>query len=115
MFYECKSLSSLPDISKWNIDNATSMSCLFYGCSKLESLPDLSKWNPSKITDMNNLFNGLVKVKSLPDIGNWNTSKVIDMSSLFYEMKSSLHYQIFQNGIYILLMRSKICLLIVRI
>ena len=30
IFYECKSLKSLPDISKWNINNVTDMSYVFY-------------------------------------------------------------------------------------
>ena len=40
MFYGCKSLSSLPDISKWNINNVTDMSYMFYECSSLKSLPE---------------------------------------------------------------------------
>ena len=30
MFSECSSLSSLPDISKWNTNNVTSMISMFY-------------------------------------------------------------------------------------
>ena len=33
MFKECSSLSSLPDISKWNTNNVTNMSYMFSGCS----------------------------------------------------------------------------------
>ena len=33
MLYECSSLSSLPDISKWNTDNVKDMRYMFYGCS----------------------------------------------------------------------------------
>ena len=43
MFSGCSSLSSLPDISKWNTSNVTDMSCMFFGCSSLSSLPDISK------------------------------------------------------------------------
>ena len=43
MFCECSSLSSLPDISKWNTNNVTNMSEMFYNCSSLSSLPDISK------------------------------------------------------------------------
>ena len=45
MFYNCSSLSSLPDISKWNTSNVNYMSDMFYRCYSLISLPDLSKWN----------------------------------------------------------------------
>ena len=33
MFDGCSSLSSLPDISKWNTNNDTDMSFMFSGCS----------------------------------------------------------------------------------
>jgi len=45
MLTACSSLSSLPDISKWNTNNVNDMKCMFYGCSSLSSLPDISKWN----------------------------------------------------------------------
>ena len=43
MFNKCRSLSSLPDISKWNTNNIINMSYMFCGCSSLSSLPDISK------------------------------------------------------------------------
>ena len=44
LFYECSSLQSLPDISKWNINNINDMSWMFNGCEILNSLSDISKW-----------------------------------------------------------------------
>ena len=35
MFWRCSSLSSLPDISKWNTNKATSMMGMFYGCPNI--------------------------------------------------------------------------------
>ena len=48
MFYDCKSLTSLPDISKWDISKVTSMKAMFYGCV-LKSFPNISNWNTSNI------------------------------------------------------------------
>ena len=56
MFGECSSLLSLPDISKWNTNNATNMSCMFNECSSLLSLPDISKWNAYNVTNMSFIF-----------------------------------------------------------
>ena len=42
MFYKCKLLESLPDISNWNTDNIIDMSFLFFGCSNLKSLSNIS-------------------------------------------------------------------------
>ena len=44
MFYNCSSLSSLPDISKWNSNKFLNMSGLFANCSSLYFLPDISNW-----------------------------------------------------------------------
>ena len=45
MFYGCKSLVSIPDISDWNMENVTNLFGLFYECESLISIPDISKWN----------------------------------------------------------------------
>ena len=58
MFYEYASLSSLPDISRWNTNNVTDMNSIFYGCSSLSSLPDISKWNTNKVNIMYAMFFG---------------------------------------------------------
>ena len=46
------SLKKIPDISKWNIDNITNISCMFANCSSLEYLPDISKWNTNKLNNI---------------------------------------------------------------
>ena len=56
MFYGCSSLSSLPDISKWDTKNVKNMSSMFYGCSSLSSLPDISKWDTNNVNDMSLMF-----------------------------------------------------------
>ena len=92
MFYGCKKLSSLPDISKWNTNNVINLCCILGGCEKLSSLPDISKWNTNNVTNMSSMFLGCEILSSLPDISKWNTSNVINMSSMFYgcEKLSSL-------------------------
>ena len=61
MFSWCKSLSSLPDISKRNINIAAYISDIFDECSSLSFLPDISKWNTNNDTDMSHMFHGLKK------------------------------------------------------
>ena len=48
LFYECKSLKLLPDISKWDLSNTKNISYMFSECSSLEELPDISNWNTKK-------------------------------------------------------------------
>ena len=55
------------------VNNITDMSYMFYKCSSLSSLPDISKWNTSSVTNMRYMFNGCSSLSSLPDISKWNT------------------------------------------
>ena len=69
MFYECSSLSSLPDISKWNFKNVRDISNMFDGCLKLESLPNISMWNINdNVREIRFIFDGCLKLESLTDI-----------------------------------------------
>ena len=43
MFDGGSSLSNLPDISKWNINNVNDISGIFNECKSLTILPDISK------------------------------------------------------------------------
>ena len=55
IFSGCLSLSTLPYISKWNINNVNytyDIFDIFRGCSSLSSLPDISKWNANDISYM---------------------------------------------------------------
>ena len=56
MFNGCKSLKSLPDISKWDTKNVTNMSAMFRDCSSLKYLPEISKWDTKNVTYMNSMF-----------------------------------------------------------
>ena len=82
MFHECNSLSSLSDLSKWDVSIVTNMSHMFYECQLLY-LPDISNWNVINVTNMNSMFGWCYKLKSLPDISNWNINNVKDISSIF--------------------------------
>jgi len=83
MFSGCSSLSSIPNISKWNTNNVTNMSYMFYNCSSLSSLSNISKWNVNNVTDMSNMFYNCSSLSSLPDISKWNINNVTDMSYMF--------------------------------
>ena len=53
------------------------MTSMFSGCSSLSSLPDISKWNPNYNTDIIYMFKGYSSLISLPDISKWNIIKII--------------------------------------
>ena len=88
IFSGCSSLSSLPDISKWNTNNVTDMYSMFSECSSLSSLPDISKWNTNKVTDMSHMFYYCSSLSLLPNISKWNTNNVSDMNDMFFRCTS---------------------------
>ena len=53
MFYNCSSLLSLPDISKFDTSNTINISYMFSYCKSLIELPDISNWNTKNITNLN--------------------------------------------------------------
>ena len=80
--------NNILEIKLKGIENVTNMSDMFYGCSSLSSLPDISKWNTINVTDMRFMFGECSSLLSLPDISNWNTNKVTKMSYMFYGCSS---------------------------
>ena len=82
IFENCTSLSSLPDISKWNTCNVKDISYMFSGC-RTNSIPDISKWNTQNLNNISNLFSECKLLCYLPDISKWNTDKVIFMNNIF--------------------------------
>ena len=63
MFIGCSSITSIPDISKWNTKNVKDISAMFYYCESLSSLPDIFKWNISNVTNISTLFYNCINYK----------------------------------------------------
>ena len=59
------------------INNITNLSCMFFGCTSLSSLPNISKWNTNKVKNMREIFYNCSSLLNLPDISKWNTNNVI--------------------------------------
>ena len=87
------------EIKLININKVKDMSYMFYKCKELISLPDISKWNTINVTDMKAIFQDCSSLSSLPDISIWSTNNVTNMSWMFSVAHHYYFYQIFQNGI----------------
>ena len=48
------------------INNITNMNHMFYGCKLLSSLPDISKWNTNKVTNISGMFRGCSSLSYIP-------------------------------------------------
>ena len=82
MFYKCSSLSSLHDISNWNINNAINLNAIFSKCSSLISLPDISKWKAKSLKEMFSLFSDCLSLLFIPDISKWDNYNENDLNAI---------------------------------
>ena len=73
MFDECKSLSVMPDISKWNFSKDGNMSNMFSFCLSLVTLPDISKWKVDNCYLMVQMFAGCISLSLITDISGLKT------------------------------------------
>ena len=90
MFYNCKSLEYLPDISILNTKNIIDMSDVFYNCKSLKELPDISKWNTENVKKVNSMFENCRTLTALPNISKWNANNFINLNYMFKNCKSLL-------------------------
>ena len=87
MFYLCSSLTSLPNISIWNLSKAENLSYMFCNCFLLTSLPDISKWNTHEVNNIQSIFTSCELLRPYPNILEWiktNTKlKFEDFAEIF--------------------------------
>lgn len=76
-------LTSVGDLSAWDVSNVRSMGGMFNGCTNLEHIGDISKWDTSKCTIISYMFFDCRSLTSL-DLSGWDTSKLIAAPYLFH-------------------------------
>ena len=82
MFFNCKSLKSVGDLSQWTGSNATDVSNMFKDDEKLASL-DLSNFNPNKVQYFSSMFEGCTALTSVGDLSQWTGSNATSVSNMF--------------------------------
>ena len=70
MFRDCRFLTSVGDLSSWDVSNVTNMNTMFYGCSSLTTL-DLSGWDVSNLTNASCMFFSCSKLQEVTFGINW--------------------------------------------
>ena len=76
-------LTSIRDLSLWNVSKAYNFFGIFRKNSNLESLDGLENWDVSNAVNMNGLFADCTSLTDISSIANWDTSNVVNMSSIF--------------------------------
>ena len=87
MFYGCKRLKSVGDLSNCDVSKVTDMNRMFCHCEYLNH--NISNWDVSNVTDMGFMFCNCVYFNQ--DISKWDVSKVSDMEYMFYRCKKFNH------------------------
>ena len=88
MFWKCKYLKELPNISRIDTSNITSFETMLEGCEYLEKLPNLKQWKVEKVTIMKGMFYQCIRLKELPGIEKWNPIKLSNFYEMFLGCKS---------------------------
>jgi len=83
MFHLCKNLKSLGNLSELRVDNVTDFSYMFYGCNSLTIIEDILKWNTYKATNISYLFYDCFSLKKLPDIKKLNLKNIVQKECIF--------------------------------
>ena len=91
MFYGCKSIASIPDISKWDTSKIVDMSFMFYNCLMLSSLPDIDNWSIENLKSYTYMFVGCSSLKNFPDFAKKikESFNLSDKSNLNKEKKNN--------------------------
>ena len=76
---------------------------MFSNCLSLSSLPEISKWDTSKVVDMSGMFYNCISLTNLTGISNWNIDNVQNISLCFSIVQNYLFYQIYLNLILVML------------
>lgn len=80
MFWRCTKLPYNPLVNVTN--NLTSLDYLFAGCNSLSTLGDISNWNVSGVTDFDDIFENCQQLTTI-DISNWDMSNATRLYSTF--------------------------------
>ena len=82
-FSKCVGLTYIGDLSNWDVSNVTNLQGIFMSCNKLTSIGDLSNWDVSNVTSIYRSFYFCYSLNSTGDLSNWNVSNVTNMSMTF--------------------------------
>jgi surface protein len=79
----CTSITTISNVSSWDVSNITSMFSTFGGCSSFDQ--DLSSWVVSNVTTMFGMFASCTIFNNGGSLGidSWDVSSVTSMSSMF--------------------------------
>ena len=66
LFFDCSSLTELPDLEKWNINNVEYADKIFYGCSSLLIIPNAFINKLIKKLNINNI-NDIIEIQNISE------------------------------------------------
>lgn len=76
-------ITTLGDLSGWDVSNLTNASYMFRDCRSLTTIGNLPGWDTSSLTDASSMFDNCYKLTTLGDLSGWNTSSLTNVSSMF--------------------------------
>lgn len=91
LFYDCRHLKDVSDLSKVDVSRVENMDSMFYNyyytnvnrSDYIITLESLASWDVSNVTNMSRMFYGRNRIKNLNGLGAWDTDNVTNMSYMF--------------------------------
>lgn len=96
MFQDCQSLTTVEDLSGWDVRNVTDMKAMFQGCTSIPAFDSIYQWDVSSVTNMNSMFKGCTLMTTF-DPSAWEIGKSTDLGHMF-ESTSLTAIDLSNNG-----------------
>ena len=78
IFLYCSSLTSLPNISNWNVSNIQFIEEMLRDCLSLSYLCNICKWEFLNLSDKRYMFENCLSLLNLPDTSKWTIIEIED-------------------------------------
>ena len=79
MFFNCKSLTTVPSMNEWDVSGIESMFHMFDGASSFNQ--DIGSWDIRKVADMHSMFSDATSFNQ--DISSWEIQAGANVSFMF--------------------------------
>lgn len=85
LFQSCTSLTTINNISSWDVSNVLLMERMFSACYLFNQ--DIGSWNVSSVTDMSYMFANSTTFNNggMSSINGWDVSNVVNMQGMFQD------------------------------
>lgn len=83
LFYNCRSLTDISSLTKWNVSNVKDIRQMFYGCCNLKDLSPLTEWDVRNVECMDETFKNCRSITDISPLSKWNVISAMNVKEMF--------------------------------